>query len=855
MRRLWAAGAAVVTSLALAGMPIVAQSPVPTGGVPASGSPGPRAAQVHGTIVGCGNGQDATTTSANGVDSFRDQVVRCTYSASDPRVSGPEVAHLSGDCYTYAGCVYWDTQVITGPDGTWVGGHFSADDPMGKVVMQGVYHGTGAYEGWSYVERLDPSTSEVDGLIYPGAPPPVVAPTVVASPEPVASPSPAPSLATIGQPADDGARIVKVDTIDGRTRDLTIESPSVGTVKVRLLLPSTFEAQPTTRWPVLYLLHGAGGNHAEWTQNTDVEALTAPTDLLVVMPDANDAVGLTGWYTDWYNGGEGGPPKWETFHLTELLQLLERNWQAGDRRVVAGLSMGGYGAFSYAARHPDLFRAAASYSGVLDLKVHPGDFSDTDAITRWGDPVANAANWDAHDPIKMVAALKGMPLYIAYGNGEPGPLDNAGTQKDELEAWIGQGDDLFVAAAHDAGITATVNAYGPGTHNWPYWQRDLHASLPMLLEALGESGVLPSPTPGASPSSPAAWDEPNTAALPDATVSTLQAMLDGWVSGGEVIGLSAAVVSPDGSWAGAAGVDAAGTAIEPTSAFSIASTTKTFVAAEVLLLASQGKIDLEAPVTRYVTLPFETNGATIRQLATMMSGFPGVPDDILSVQVPKDLTRVWTAEEIVALAKDQPRVGTLGGPGMYNGLNYYVLGMVIGKVTGDPLATVLRRDLLGPAGLDRIWMQVAEQPQPPLTVAVDRTDAKVVDASSGYLPSLASASTGQGGAGIAADAPSLARWGYLLYGGRIIDGDLVATMTTQVTDTDMGGYGFGTMVADWEGETIVGHLGDYIQYSSILLVWPGTRTAVAVLVPVQGMSVSGTLPGWALALYQLLQGG
>ncbi len=334
-------------------------------------------------------------------------------------------------------------------------------------------------------------------------------------------------------------------------------------------------------------------------------------------------------------------------------------------------------------------------------------------------------------------------------------------------------------------------------------------------------------------------------------------MLDGWVSGGEVIGLSAAVVSPEGSWAGAAGVDAAGRAIEPTSAFSIASTTKTFVAAEVLLLASLGKIDLDAPVTNYLTLPFEANGATIRQLATMTSGFPGEPNAALNEQVPKDLSRAWTAEEIVALAKDGPRWGSVGGPGRYNGINYDVLGMVIEKVTGEPLATVLRRDLLAPAGLDRIWMQVAEKPQPPLTVAVDRTDAKVVDPASGYLPSLASASTGQGGAGMAADAPSLARWGYLLYGGRVIDGGLVATMTTSVTDTEYGAYGFGTMVADVDGlgQTVVGHPGDYIQYSSILLVWPSTRTAVAVLAPVQGMSVSGTLPGWAISLYEQLPHG
>jgi D-alanyl-D-alanine carboxypeptidase len=366
----------------------------------------------------------------------------------------------------------------------------------------------------------------------------------------------------------------------------------------------------------------------------------------------------------------------------------------------------------------------------------------------------------------------------------------------------------------------------------------------------------PAATPAASPSSPSAWDAPNGAALPAATVSGLQGLLDGWAFAHGVSGLSAAVVTPQGSWAGATGVDAAGTAIKPTSAFAIADITMTFVGAEVLLLASQGKIDLDAPVTRYVSLPFETNGATIRQLATMTSGFPGLPaTGLLAKQVSKDLSHAWTAAELVALAKDEPRQGTVGGPGSFNELNYYVLGMVVENVTGKPLATVLRRDLLGPSALDRIWMQVAEKPQPPLTVAVDSGGFKVVDPASGYLPSLASASTGQGGAGMAADAPSLARWGYLLYGGRIIDGTQVTTMTTQVTDTLYGAYGFGTMVVDLDGRQIVGHPGDNLQYSSILLVWPSTRTAVAVLAPSPGKTVDHTLPDCALDLYQQLLGG
>ncbi len=289
---------------------------------------------------------------------------------------------------------------------------------------------------------------------------------------------------TIGVAADDGARIVAVDTIDSRTRDLTIESPSVGHVKVRLLLPADFEAEPSSTWPVLYLLHGAWGNHEDWTNLTDVNALTASTDLLVVMPDA-----ATAWYADAWNDGAGGPPAWETFHTTELLQLIERNWHAADRRVVAGLSMGGFGAMEYAARHPGMFLAAASYSGVMDTTGSQID----NGVATFGDPVAQSGNWKAHNPLDLASKLRGIPLYVSYGDGQPGPLDPPGTTPSDLEEWIAPQNDRFVARLVELDIPVTVDAYGPGTHEWPYWQRALHRSLPMLLAALGEH-------PGASPS-------------------------------------------------------------------------------------------------------------------------------------------------------------------------------------------------------------------------------------------------------------------------------------------------------------------------------------------------------------------
>lgn len=366
----------------------------------------------------------------------------------------------------------------------------------------------------------------------------------------------------------------------------------------------------------------------------------------------------------------------------------------------------------------------------------------------------------------------------------------------------------------------------------------------------------PTATAGVSlhPAPAAIWDVPGDAALPDATTAALQAALDTWVARGEVPGVAAAIVSAQGSWADAAGVDAASTPIEPTSAFGIGSVTKTFTAAELLLLGSQGAIDLDAPVTEYVSLPFETNGATIRQLATMKSGFPAwTTDATLNAAIAGDLDRTWSAGDVLTFEKDAPRAGSVGGVGVYNGLNYEALSLVIEQAMERPLATVLRSDLLESAGLDRIWLQVAERPQPPLAVTLDPPGAAIVDRASGFLPSRAAASTGAGAAGMAADAPSLARWGYLLFGGRIIDPDLVAVMTDGDPASEYG-YGFGAMVDTSGGELVVGHGGDFMGYSVMLLVWTRTQTSVAVVAPAEGLTNSGVIPGWAFDLYQALPG-
>ncbi len=167
----------------------------------------------------------------------------------------------------------------------------------------------------------------------------------------------------------------------------------------------------------------------------------------------------------------------------------------------------------------------------------------------------------------------------------------------------------------------------------------------------------------------------------------------------------------------------------------------------------------------YVSLPFDTRGATVRQVLGMRSGFPLDPVEDVFLAAAEDLDRSWSTADSIALADaDGPRQGSLGYLD-YNNLNCLVLGQMIEQLTGDPLDASLTRDLIQPAGLERVWVQDAQEPEPPLTVSEENPELDTVDDDGPWLPSRSMASAAGPAGGIAADAPSIARWGYLLYGG------------------------------------------------------------------------------------------
>jgi diacylglycerol O-acyltransferase / trehalose O-mycolyltransferase len=294
-------------------------------------------------------------------------------------------------------------------------------------------------------------------------------------------------LACGGRSHAAGATVVHETRVAPRILDLEVRSPALGRVAmVRLMTPVGWSATSPRRWPVLYLLHGCCDSYVSWTRSTDIEELPELRKVLVVMPEA----GPVGFYSNWRgSGGEPGPA-WETFHVDELRGLLERRFGAGSRRAVAGLSMGGLGAIAYAARHTGLFHAAASFSGLLhplqDAALLLGLMSDytPDPRAIWGDPHGNRATWAGHDPTELAGRLPGIPLFVSAGDGRPGPLDDAAARRDAIEATVLGESRAFVRRLRRLRIPVHAHFYGPGTHAWPYWQRELRRALPTLLEPL-----------------------------------------------------------------------------------------------------------------------------------------------------------------------------------------------------------------------------------------------------------------------------------------------------------------------------------------------------------------------------------
>lgn len=310
--------------------------------------------------------------------------------------------------------------------------------------------------------------------------------------------------------ADPDASIVSGTPGTGRSLDITVHSPAMQRdIALQVLRP----ADTRTPAPTLYLLNGAGGGEdaASWSAQTDVAGFFADKHVNVVIP----LEGAFSYYTDWQQPdsglaeklGNNGRNMWATFLTEELPPVIDAAFGTTGANAIAGISMAATSVLDLTIRAPELYRAAAAYSGCAMTSDPLGQafvtlvvsLGGADSENMWG-PVGGPA-WQEHDPYLQAHRLPDIPMYISSGSGLPGRHDTATSPRlhgDQKMLWnqLLVGGGIEAAADYctralqqrtqELGRTDIVFDLRPsGTHSWGYWEDDLHRSWPLLGAALG----------------------------------------------------------------------------------------------------------------------------------------------------------------------------------------------------------------------------------------------------------------------------------------------------------------------------------------------------------------------------------
>ncbi len=205
--------------------------------------------------------------------------------------------------------------------------------------------------------------------------------------------------------------------------------------------------------PTLYLLHGLGDNSAAWTRQTSIERYVWKKNLAVVMPEVHRS-----FYADMVMGN-----KYWTFLTEELPVVARRFFPLSDKRednFVAGLSMGGYGAFKWALSHPERFSAAASLSGAVDRtkRMVASEKMAEEFIHVFGGPEQYTGS--GNDLLHLASQL------AASDRPRPALYQCCGTEDFVYPENISFRDHL-----RDVGIESDYHEHVGEEHEWGYWDR------------------------------------------------------------------------------------------------------------------------------------------------------------------------------------------------------------------------------------------------------------------------------------------------------------------------------------------------------------------------------------------------
>lgn len=264
----------------------------------------------------------------------------------------------------------------------------------------------------------------------------------------------------------------KVDT-------LQIASPSMGkTYKAAVVLPNSY-AKSKVAYPVIYLLHGAYGTFSDWLKKTPnpntVKELADQYNIIFVLPEGEK-------FSFYLDSPVSKESQFETFVTVEVVSKVDGTYRTianKKGRAITGLSMGGHGALYLSGRHPDLYAAAGSMSGALDMGGMP-DRDGLDNANKLMAPVfgAQGATKDTYQSfavMNMIGKIKSnqLPLII-----DCGVSDFLIESNRELHRRL-----VYYQVPHDY-------IERPGAHTWDYWENALPFQVLYFNKIFKSNGVI-----------------------------------------------------------------------------------------------------------------------------------------------------------------------------------------------------------------------------------------------------------------------------------------------------------------------------------------------------------------------------
>jgi len=304
--------------------------------------------------------------------------------------------------------------------------------------------------------------------------------------------------------------------------------------------------------------------------------------------------------------------------------------------------------------------------------------------------------------------------------------------------------------------------------------------------------------------------------------------------------------------------------------FRIASNTKTMTAAVIVLLAQEGKLSLDDPVSKYVSGVPDGDKITIAELLNMRSGLYTYDDDpeFWSV-LERDPTKIWTPAEVLAIAFTHPPYFPPGTDFHYSNTNYALLGLIAEKIEGKPLASCFQGRLFGPLGLKDTMLpatgsntipdpyshgylyggcsfrHLTDKPYPPDIQAAVRAGTLKPDDCTGQNSSYASAA-----GGAISTANDLAIWIKALVGGKVLNADYQRHWLDSLQPEDPSKpegqkYGYGISQISWGPNTIYFHGGEMPGFNSKISYDPTNKLTLIIwtnlTVSLDGQQTANTL--------------